>query len=824
MAAHGGAGPNGPRAFHESPAGRSIRRRPVAAGWSHRAPWFAFLVHLRKLEELDDWRTSALMKRHWANDEEWHQRVLAGPPFVISTLKFRASPVTGELIVIPRLPEDIVFGEGRKLIARAVQIAAERGARVVGLGGLTAPATRGGASLLPELADEVTLTTGNAFTAAVARQNVRDACRHLRRPRPLVAVLGATGSVGVAATRLLAEDDIELLLLGRSKQRLRRALPELDRRAEFATDLAELHRADIVLVLTSDPSARITPEHFNDARGQVVIDVAQPANVDVDTVAQLRAYKVEVVRGGWVHIPGATSSHDAHSVIAAEDQGAPAGSGPACLAETCLFAVEGVRTHAVGAASTELARRMEASAVRRGVRVLPLALQARPRPSASTTESCAVSPPISTLPARRHSARAGSDAAERMDRNRSRNNGYLDICITGVGAITPLGNGAQTLHDRWTAGDYVSDDGRALCGDFSPEAVLTRRELRILDRFAQMALCAAEEAITQAGWGRGLPTDPERIGCVIGTGGGPVTVMEDLYRMVLAEREQFTTPLAPVMIMANVAPAAIAMHYGLKGESHGIAAACSSGSQAIATAAHMLEHGQLDAVLAGGADACATDWFHGNLKISGALTRSGVARPFDRRRDGMVLGEGGAVLVLERGDVAERRGAQILARLLGVGASMDAFHWVRPDPQGEGPARAIENALADARLAPQDVDYVNAHGTGTKLNDLSETLALKLALGEHAYRVPISAPKSSIGHLIGAAGAVEAVATVMALRERVAPATLHLEEPDEELDLDYVPQNARALPGAGQRKRLVAISNSFAFGGHNVVLVLASDG
>lgn len=412
----------------------------------------------------------------------------------------------------------------------------------------------------------------------------------------------------------------------------------------------------------------------------------------------------------------------------------------------------------------------------------------------------------------------------RLDGDGIRGNGRVEICVTGVGAITPLGNGAQTLHDRWTAGEYVSDDGRALCTDFSPETVLTRRELRILDRFAQMALCAADEATIQAGWDRGLPSDAERIGCVIGTGGGPVSVMENLYQLVLAQREQFTTPLAPVMIMANVAPAAIAMHYGLKGESHGIVAACSSGSQAIVTAARMLEHGQLDAVLAGGADACATDWFHANLKISGALTRGGIARPFDRRRDGMVLGEGGGVLVLERHDVAERRGAQILATLLGVGASMDAFHWVRPDPSGEGPARAIKNALADAHLAPQNVDYVNAHGTGTKLNDLSETLALKLALGEHAHEVPISAPKSSIGHLIGAAGAVEAVATVMALRERVAPATLHLEEADEELDLDYVPQNARALPDAEQRERLVAISNSFAFGGHNVVLVLASHG
>lgn len=398
-----------------------------------------------------------------------------------------------------------------------------------------------------------------------------------------------------------------------------------------------------------------------------------------------------------------------------------------------------------------------------------------------------------------------------------------EICITGVGAITPLGAGAQTLHERWVAGDYVSEQALARCTDFSPGETLSRRELRILDRFAQMALCAAEEAVTQAGWQHHLPVDPERIGCVVGTGAGPVTVMEDLYQMRLSDRGQYVTPLAPIMVMANVAPAAIALHYGLKGESLGIVAACSSGSQAIVTAARMLRHGQLDAVLAGGADACATDWFYSNLKISGALSRSGVARPFDRRRDGMVLGEGSGMLVLERRETAERRGAKVLARLLGVGASTDAFHMVRPDPQGDGPARAIKNALADAGIHAQDVDYVNAHGTGTKLNDISETLALKQALGDHAYRVPISAPKSSIGHLIGAAGAVEAVATVLAVTERIAPPTLHLEEADDQLDLDYVPQKPRALPDALHREQLVAISNSFAFGGHNVVLVIASN-
>jgi fatty aldehyde-generating acyl-ACP reductase len=351
-----------------------MRRNLASSNWSRQVPWFAFVVHLRKREELEDWSASGFMRSHWGSDEGWQERVLTAPPFVISSLSFRASPVTGELILIPRLPEDVVFGEGRRLVARAVEIAVERGARVVGLGGLTAPATRGGASLIPALPEGVTLTTGNAFTAAVARHNVRDACRHLGRTRPVVAVLGATGSVGIAASRLLAEDEIELLLVGRSVPRLQRAIPELQERAVFSSELGDLRRADVVLVLTSDRSATLSAQHFDGSRRRVVVDLAQPANVEPHTVAQLRELQVSVVRGGWVHIPGATSAHDAQRVIAAEDPGAPPGSGPACLAETCMFAVEGIREHATGAASVDLAQRLERIAAKRGVRMLPLAL------------------------------------------------------------------------------------------------------------------------------------------------------------------------------------------------------------------------------------------------------------------------------------------------------------------------------------------------------------------------------------------------------------------------------------------------------------------
>lgn len=304
--------------------------------------------------------------------EEWRDRVLQGPPILASTFSFRSTPVTGDLIVIPRLPEDIIYGEGRKLIARAVQIAAERGARIVGLGGLTAPATRGGASLLPSLPAGLTLTNGNSFTALVARANVLEARGHLGNRHPLVAILGSTGSVGVAASRLLVEDDIDLLLIGRSTERARRAGPAAPNKVRYSSQLADVAQADIVLVLTSDTSARLTPEHFDRTRERVVIDVAQPSNIAVGRREAFRERGARVVRGGWVQMRGAISSHDHEAVMTEGDPSALPGSAPACLAETCLFAVDGLREHAVGPASAELARMLERIASRRGVRMCSL--------------------------------------------------------------------------------------------------------------------------------------------------------------------------------------------------------------------------------------------------------------------------------------------------------------------------------------------------------------------------------------------------------------------------------------------------------------------
>jgi fatty aldehyde-generating acyl-ACP reductase len=340
----------------------------------HQVPWFSFVVHLRSREDLDRWATTATMTG--PAGEAMRERILAGPPLVASDFSFRGSPMTGNLIVIPRLPEAIIYEEGRRLIARAVEIAAVRGARVVGLGGLTAPATRGGESLLPDLPQGVTLTNGNSFTAAVSRANVREACEFLGRERPTVAVIGSTGSVGTAASRLLAEDeDVDLVLIGRTTERARETGPGAGARVTYSGRIEDAAEADVVLALAHDPSARLAPELFDGSRERVIVDVAQPTNVPVEARGAFAERRVRVVRGGWVRLPGGISSGDHQKVMTDGDPGAAPESGPACLAETCLFAADGLREHAVGPGSAELARLLERIASRRGIVVAPLSLE-----------------------------------------------------------------------------------------------------------------------------------------------------------------------------------------------------------------------------------------------------------------------------------------------------------------------------------------------------------------------------------------------------------------------------------------------------------------
>jgi len=415
------------------------------------------------------------------------------------------------------------------------------------------------------------------------------------------------------------------------------------------------------------------------------------------------------------------------------------------------------------------------------------------------------------------------------------------VVVTGVGAVTPLVVGARALHERWSAGVCGISGGEGACADFNPTDFLSAKEARRADRFTQLALAACAEAIADAGWGDGadgggagasgarggragaeareLPYAPERVGCVLGTGVGGIATLTGGQDTLRERGGEYVSPLSVPLMMSNAAAGALSMAHGLRGPSFAVSSACASGAHAIGSALRMLQHGEADAVVAGGSEAGLTPLARAAFSALDALSTSGVSRPFDARRDGFVMGEGAAVLVLERADAASARGARVLGTIRGYGASSDAHHITAPREDGLGQAGAMRAALADAGVEPEDIDYVNAHGTSTPLNDRAETHAIKLALGEHAQRIPVSSTKSAIGHLLGAAGAVEAVATLLALRDRIAPPTLGLSEPDEGLDLDYVPDTARPLSHNGDRPAL-ALSNSFGFGGHNAVLCL----
>jgi 3-oxoacyl-[acyl-carrier-protein] synthase II len=351
---------------------------------------------------------------------------------------------------------------------------------------------------------------------------------------------------------------------------------------------------------------------------------------------------------------------------------------------------------------------------------------------------------------------------------------------------------------------------------------MSKKNVRRTDRFAQLAVGAAREALDQAGWTSALPSEPDAVGCVIGTGFGGIETVVEQVGVCRMRGERKISPLTIPLMMSNAAPGVISLLFGLKGPAHSIGSACASGSDAIGSAARMIAEGRADAVVAGGSDACLTSIAVAATARAGALSKTGVSRPFDARRDGFVLGEGAGVLALEAAEVAEARGAPVLGEVLGYGASVDAYHLASPDPGGDGAHRAIRAALHDAGVEPDDLDYVNAHGTATEINDRTETKALKTALGPAARRLPVSSTKSAIGHLCGGAGAVEAAVTLLALARHIAPPTLEYDEPDEELDLDYVPWLPRPLRPRPPGERAIAISNWFGFGGHNAVLCLAA--
>ncbi len=397
------------------------------------------------------------------------------------------------------------------------------------------------------------------------------------------------------------------------------------------------------------------------------------------------------------------------------------------------------------------------------------------------------------------------------------------VVITGVGAVTPLGH---TASQTWRA----MRDGRSAIGpvtslaredlrfgiaaevkDFDPTAHFDEKRLILLDRFTQFALVATREAIAQSGIDFAADGLGQNTAVVIGTGIGGEQTHDATSRRLYAENNPRLHPLTIVRLMANAPASHIAIEYGLNGPAFATSSACSSANHALAQAFHMVRSGIADAAIAGGSEACIT---LGTIKAWEAMRvmADDTCRPFSKQRRGMVLGEGAGVFVLETLERAQRRGAVILAEFVGAGMSADAGDIVFPSEIGA--ARAIERALKDGGLDPADIDYVNAHGTATPANDPTETKAIRHAFGAHADRLAVSSTKSMHGHALGAAGAVELVATIGALREGVVPPTANFVDPDPECDLDYVPNVAREMPVRA------AISNSFAFGGLNAVVAL----
>jgi 3-oxoacyl-[acyl-carrier-protein] synthase II len=387
------------------------------------------------------------------------------------------------------------------------------------------------------------------------------------------------------------------------------------------------------------------------------------------------------------------------------------------------------------------------------------------------------------------------------------------VVVTGRGVVSSIGEGADAFLDALAERRSGLRDGLGRIEDFDPETVMTPKEARRMDRFSQLALVAAEQAMAEAGLPDGI--DPERLAVVMGTGVGGLETLEREVRTYIERGDRAVSPLFVPMMMPNAAAAHIAMRHGAHGPGWSLASACATGGHAIGEAARMIVRGEADAVVAGGTEAAMTDFCLAAFRRMGALSRQGISCPFDARRDGFVMGEGAGVLILEAEEHARARGASARARVVGYGASNDAFHITAPDEDGAGATKAMRAALADAGAAAGDVGYINAHGTSTPFNDRIESLAVHRVF-ENGDAPPISSTKSAIGHLLGAAGAVEAVATIGALERGVLPPTLNYEEPDPECDVDCVPDGPREAPGLE-----LALSNSFGFGGQNACLALA---
>jgi 3-oxoacyl-[acyl-carrier-protein] synthase II len=404
------------------------------------------------------------------------------------------------------------------------------------------------------------------------------------------------------------------------------------------------------------------------------------------------------------------------------------------------------------------------------------------------------------------------------------------VVITGMSMITPLGVGLRESWDGLVEG--LSATARMTrmeasrfkaCAagevrDFLPEKWIDPKALRRMGRFTQFAIVAARSAWRDAGLAL---TDEQslRAGCVLGNASGGIPEIESSKEILARAGPSRLSPHLMPQITSNQAPGQVAIDLGLRGPISCIVTACSSGNNAIGTSARFIRDDQADVMVSGGTEACLSEICYGALDRVGAISRewddpSSACRPFDLNRTGMVPSEGAGILVLEEEGRARRRGARIYAEVLGCGNSCDAFHTLAPAPDGSGVMRCIKEALRDARIDPAQVGYINAHGTGTKLNDEAETLGIKAALAHHAREVPVSSTKSMLGHLLGGSGGAEAVISALVISSGAIPPTINYETPDPICDLDYVPNTARETPVA------VALSNSFGFGGTNATLVL----
>ncbi|WP_085993857.1 beta-ketoacyl-ACP synthase II [Oceanobacillus senegalensis] len=403
------------------------------------------------------------------------------------------------------------------------------------------------------------------------------------------------------------------------------------------------------------------------------------------------------------------------------------------------------------------------------------------------------------------------------------------VVVTGIGAVTPLGNDAFTSWENAKKGiSGIAESTRldkekvdiSIVGEvkgFEPQNYMDKREARRMGRFSQFAVAASKMAMEDAAVTVGENVEAERVGVWIGSGIGGLGEFEEQYQKFLDKGQRRVSPFTIPMFIPDMASGRVSIELGAKGVNNCSVTACASGSNSIGDAFRVIQQNKADMMVTGGAEACITEMTIAGFSNMTALSKNSnpnqASRPFDKGRDGFVLGEGSGVLVLEELEHAKARGAKIYGELIGYGATGDAYHITTPAPDGEGAQRSMNEALEDANISSNEVDYINAHGTSTAYNDLYETNAIKAVFQEHAYKLAVSSTKSMTGHLLGGAGAVEAVFSLLAIRDSVMPPTINYETPDEELDLDYVPNVAK------EKKLDIVMSNSLGFGGHNATLV-----